>query len=70
MSLSANKARLSELTRDLLLRWADTRQGWTDARGAAFEQDYLRELKANVDEAVSSMDELEELLWKMRRECE
>lgn len=70
MSLGANKARLSESTRDLLFEWGHLRDGWRDARSEEFENKYLRELRADVDKAIGSLDEVEKLLQKMRRECE
>lgn len=70
MSLGANKARLGEMTKELFFRWEETRDQWRDARAAAFETKYLRELKSDVDKAMSSMDELEKLLSKMRTDCE
>ncbi len=70
MSLAANKARLGEMTKELLFRWEDTREQWRDAKAAEFEARYLRELKSDVDKAMSSMDELEKLLTKMRNDCE
>lgn len=70
MSLSANKARLGEMTKELLVRWEDTHDQWRDAKATEFETRYLRELKSDVDKAMSSMDELEKLLTKMRNDCE
>jgi hypothetical protein len=70
MSLSANRARLGELTRDLLARWDDTRQQWRDTKAIDFEARYLRELKSDVDKAVAAMSELEKVLTKMRKDCE
>jgi hypothetical protein len=70
MSLSANKARLGEMTKDLLTRWEETREEWRDSKAREFETKYLRELKSDVDKALSSMDVLEKLLAKMRNECE
>lgn len=70
MSLSANKARLGEMTKDLLAHWDDTRNQWRDAKSAGFEARYLRELKSDVDKAMGAMDELEKLLAKMRKDCE
>lgn len=70
MSLSANKARLGEMTKDLLARWEDTHEQWRDARAGDFETKYLRELKSDVDKAMAAMNELEKVLSKMRNDCE
>ena len=70
MSLSANKARLGEMTKDLLARWQETHEQWRDAKAADFETTYLRELKSDVDKAMAAMNELEKVLAKMRNDCE
>lgn len=70
MSLSGNKARLAESTRALLAEWDIVRDGWRDAKSGEFEDQYLRDLRADVDRAISSLDEVDKLLQKMRRECE
>jgi hypothetical protein len=70
MSLAANKARLGEMTKDLLARWHDTQEQWRDARAVDFETRYLRELKSDVDKAMGAMNELEKVLSKMRSDCE
>ena len=70
MSLGANKARLGEMTKELLCRWQETRAQWRDAKGAEFEVRYMRELKSDVDQAMTAMDELEKVLLKMKKDCE
>jgi hypothetical protein len=70
MSLSANKARLGEMTKDLLARWEETHEQWRDTKAADFEGKYLRELKSDVDKAMAAMNELEKVLAKMRKDCE
>ena len=70
MNLSGNKGRLVGLTRDLTLRWAETKAHWRDARSEEFERRYLVELSASVNRTVTIMDKLEELLKKVRSDCE
>lgn len=70
MSLTANKARLGEMTKDLLARWQETHEQWRDGKATEFEIKYLRELKSDVDKAMGAMSELEKLLAKMRNDCE
>jgi len=70
MSLAANKARLGEMTKDLLARWQETHEQWRDSQATAFETKYMRELKSDVDKAMAAMNELEKLLSKMRNDCE
>jgi len=70
MNLNANRTRLERLTKDLLLKWDLTKSYWKDARSDEFERRYLRELEAQVDGATAVIEKLNELLTKVRRDCE
>jgi hypothetical protein len=70
MNLSGQKSRISSLTRQLSLDWADTKAHWSDARSREFEARHLVELFASVDRATQNLDELEALLSKVRSDCE
>ncbi len=70
MNLSGNKSRLVGLTRELSLHWDDTKNHWRDAKSSEFEQKYIVELAAQVDRTVVVLDQLEEILKKMRSDCE
>jgi hypothetical protein len=70
MSLSGNKGRLVGLTRELLLQWEETKNYWRDAKSEEFERKYLTELSAHVNRAIIVLDQLEELLKKVRSDCE
>ncbi len=68
--MSASGARLSALTRELARRWQETREHWTDARSAEFERRYLRELFATAERSLGSLEELERLVARIRKDCE
>jgi hypothetical protein len=70
MNLSGTKNRLVGLTKELSLRWDETRNSWRDAKSLEFEQRYLSELFANVDKTITVMDKLNDLLNKARNDCE
>lgn len=70
MNLSGNKGRLVGLTRDLLLRWSETKNYWRDAKSEEFERRFLAELSANVNRTVLIVDKLDEVLKKVRSDCE
>ena len=70
MNLSGSKNRLVGLTKELSDRWDETRNSWRDSKAGEFEQRYLAELFAHVDKTVTAMDKLNELLTKVRNECE
>jgi uncharacterized protein YeaO (DUF488 family) len=70
MNLSGSKNRLVALTKELSNRWEDTKNQWRDAKSQEFEQRYMAELFANVDRTVTVMDKLNEVLIKVRHDCE
>ena len=70
MNLKANKSRLTGLTKDILLRWADTQEYWRDVKGAEFDHRFMRELFPQVNKATAAIEKLDELLNKIRNECE
>jgi hypothetical protein len=70
VSLAGNKGRLAALTRELSLQWAGTKNYWKDARSHEFERDYLDELFIGIDRTVTVIEKLDELLKKIRTDCE
>jgi hypothetical protein len=70
MSLSGSKNRLVAITKELSNRWDETKNYWRDAKSQEFEQRYMSELFANVDKTVTMMDKLNELLTKVKNDCE
>ena len=70
MNLSGSKSRLVGATKELELKWEETKNHWRDAKSAEFEHRYLKELFADVDRTVTIIDKLEELLKKVRSDCE
>jgi hypothetical protein len=70
MNLSGNKGRLVGLTRDIMLRWSETKNYWRDARSDEFDRRFMAELDASVNRTVMIVDKLEELLKKVRSDCE
>jgi len=70
MNLSGNKGRLTGLTREILLKWSDTKNHWQDAKSREFESRHMVELMANVDRTLLIVDKLDALLRKVRSDCE
>ena len=70
MSMSGNKGRLVGLTRDISLEWAETKNYWRDAKSEEIERRFMSELSAHVNRAVLVLEQLEELLKKVRSDCE
>lgn len=70
MNFNATKSRMAGLTREISLRWSDTRDHWHDARGAEFDRRYMQELVARMNTATTALDKLEELCKRIRKDCE
>jgi len=70
MSMAAQKGRLVTLTKDILVKWAQTKECWRDAKSHEFEHKYLEELAAAVDKTVTVIDQLDKLITRVRSDCE
>ena len=70
MTLGGYKSRLAAITKELWLKWEDTKGSWRDAKSQEFEQRYLDELLAQVDKNVTVIEKLDALLTKARNDCE
>ena len=70
MSLAGNRSRLAAITKELSLRWQDTKDYWKDAKSQEFERRYLTDLFARVDRTVTVIEKLDQLLDKVRKDCE
>jgi hypothetical protein len=70
MNLSATKSRLAALTKELWVRWGETKNFWRDAKSAEFQHRYMEELMIRVDKAVTVLEKLDALLGKVKKDCE
>jgi hypothetical protein len=70
MNLQGNKSRLAGLTRNLSLRWNETKNYWHDAKSAEFDHRFMQELFPRVNKAAAAIEKLDELLKKIRKDCE
>jgi hypothetical protein len=70
MSMSGNQGRLVGLTRDILLEWTETKNYWHDTKSEEFERRFMDELSIHVNRAVMVLEQMEELLKKVRKDCE
>jgi len=69
MNLSGNKSRLAGTTKEISLRWTETRNYWRDAKSAEFDHKYMQELAARVDKAVTIIEKLDEVLRRIQHDC-
>jgi ribonuclease I len=70
MSMAGSKARLVGLTKELFLKWDETKNSWRDAKAVEFERKYLQELFIGVDKTVEIVEKLDELLKRVKKDCE
>jgi hypothetical protein len=70
MNLHGTKSRLMALTKELAVQWGETKNHWWDAKTREFERRYITELLVNVDKAVTAIEQLDEVLDKVRKDCE
>jgi len=70
MNLSGSKSRLMGSARELSLKWAETKNYWRDEKSQEFEHRYLEDLFLRVDKTVAIIEKLDEILKKVRSDCE
>jgi hypothetical protein len=70
MSLTADRTRLRAITKELTVRWEETKNYWKDAKSREFERQYLEALLARVDKAVVAIEKLEKVAARARSDCE
>ena len=57
-------------TKELSLRWTETKNSWHDAKSQDFEERYLNELIATIERTVPVFDDLAKVIAKVRSDCE
>jgi hypothetical protein len=70
MSLLDSKAMLSSATKELLARWEDVKNVWSDAQSKAFEQNYILMIENDVRSAMSALDSMNQVLLRIESDCE
>jgi hypothetical protein len=68
--MSPISSRLNGVTKDLYLQWHQARETWRDAKSEEFEQKYLEELWSTVDKTIGVIEQLDQLLARIRKDCE
>jgi len=68
--MSASGARLEALTKELRQQWFQTKDSWRDAKSQEFERRFLEELFATVDKTVATIEQLDKVMAKVRKDCE
>jgi hypothetical protein len=63
-------SRLNGVTKDLYLQWHQTRDTWRDAKAEEFDQKYLQELWTTVDKTIGVIEQLDQLLSRIKKDCD
>jgi hypothetical protein len=58
------------ITRELLRNWEATQEVWNDGKAEDFDRKYMQELRARVEKSAMVIEKLDELLTKVKRDCE
>ncbi|HEV3167004.1 MAG TPA: hypothetical protein VGZ22_23545 [Isosphaeraceae bacterium] len=66
MSAGANK--LQYALKTLKTHWEETKEGWTDQVRDNFEEKHLRPMETQVSATVRGMDQLAEVIAKVKQE--
>lgn len=70
MSVRSNGNQIASLTKELQLKWQDTKTYWKDAKSTEFQRKYLDELQSTVDTTITVIEQLDKLISKIKSDCE
>jgi len=70
MSMVSNRTRLATLTKILVNEWHNTKEHWQDKQALKFEKEYIDGLLHSVTNTIESIDKLDKVLTKIKRDCE
>ena len=69
MSVYAGRAKIKNASKELRIRWNETRSLWQDEVGRAFEERHLDPLLSKLRKAEEAMLHMDEMLNQLRRDC-
>ena len=70
MSSRASATNLIQAMKELSREWEQTKSYWRDVKSQEFEANYLSDLPQDIGGAASAMEEIENVLQKIRKDCE
>ncbi len=70
MSARSSAANLVQAMKDLSLEWEQATAFWRDVKSAEFQAKYLDDLPDHVARTIGVIQEIDELLKKVRSDCE
>jgi hypothetical protein len=69
MSLAVSSTQLNDAMDTLKVHWERTTPLWRDVVRQDFEENYWEPLQPQVESALKALDQMMQVLGKMRREC-
>ena len=69
MGVDYSRTRLQQTLKELMLRWEKAREDWDDQVSREFQETYLDTLEPKVKATMDAMEEMAEILRKLRRDC-
>lgn len=69
MGLYEGRGNLNKGFKDLMLRWEAVKTDWSDSVSEQFEKTYLEPLEQAVRQAVSTMDQMAQVLARVDQDC-
>ncbi|HEY2344238.1 MAG TPA: hypothetical protein VGH90_14435 [Chthoniobacteraceae bacterium] len=70
MSVRASGSNLAQALKNLMIEWGDTKMYWRDVKSMEFEKSYLEDLPQYVGRTAAVIEELDNVLRKVRSDCE
>ena len=69
MSVHAGRAKMSRSYKDLMARWDAVTQQWDDPMSRDFHKKHLEPIEPKVRMALGAMEQMTEILQRIRRDC-
>lgn len=70
MNTRVNAANLAQAAKILMLDWTRTKEQWRDVKSREFEEQFLANLPHHMARAGAVMEEIDNLLRKVKSDCE
>jgi hypothetical protein len=70
MSTRVSASNLAQALRELTVEWQQTKSSWRDQKSLEFQEHYLERLPHLVTHARNVMEEMDNLLRKVKNDCE
>lgn len=70
MGVYEGQGNLAKAMKDLMIKWAEAKGSWDDVNAHRLEADFLIPLEKDLRSALGAMDQMGQLLFQIRRDCE